>query len=90
MRLGIVVGGVLAVLGAYVVAGPDTSEVERTLEEKYGVEQVEWGNSARFESEVLVVDGQDISEDCTVRGEWASLDNLRIECDGASLEDVLG
>jgi len=89
VRLGIVVVGVLAVLAAYVVAGPDAAEVERRLEEKYGVGQVEWGNSARFESEVLVVDGRDISGDCTVRGEWASLDNVRIECDGGTVDDVL-
>lgn len=80
LRLGIVVGGVLLVLASYLLFGPRTGEVEQRLEEKYDVAEVEWGNSARFESEVLVVDGRDISDDCTVRGEWASLDNLRIEC----------
>jgi hypothetical protein len=80
LRWGIVVGGTVAVLLVYLVWGPDTAEVEHRLEEKYGVERVVWGNSARFEKETLVVDGRDIAGECTVSGEWGSLDNVRIEC----------
>jgi hypothetical protein len=80
LRWGIVMGGVLLVLTTYWLSGPETSEVEQRLADKYGVSEVRWGNSARFEPEVLVVEGRDISGECTVRGEWASLDNLRIEC----------
>ena len=50
-------------------------------EEEYGLASVAWTGNARFQPEVLVLDGQDVSDECTVKGEWGSLDDLRIECD---------
>ena len=70
--------------------GPDQREVEQRLGERYDLASVEWIGNARFQPEVLVLDGQDVSDACTVRGEWGSLDDLRIECDTDVGIDGLG
>ena len=72
------------------VFGPEQDQVEQRLEEEYGLASVAWTGNARFQPEVLVLDGQDVSDECTVKGEWGSLEDLRIECDTDVGIDGLG
>jgi len=65
------------------VPSADAGEVGERLEEIYGV-PVEWDPNGSYERDTLIVDGQDLSEDCRVTGDWGPLDDLAIECDGAT------
>lgn len=79
LRWGIVVIGIAVVLVVRVLWGPGPS-VTAYLEEKYGVEDVQWDRGSKVRPETLIVDGRDISEWCTVTGAWGDVDDAAIRC----------
>ena len=78
---GLVVGILAAVFVVQLGFGPDHDQVVQRLEEKYGAETIEWSGNGRYQRDTIVVDGQDVSEECIVTGEWWGLDDVRFECD---------
>ena len=76
------VGGILAVVFVVQLGfGPDHEQVVERLEQTYGADTVEWSANGRFQRDTIVVDGQDVSEECIVVGEWWGLDDVRLECE---------
>ncbi|QBR92692.1 hypothetical protein [Nocardioides euryhalodurans] len=80
LRLALGGGTLLVVLVATIVWGPDPEEVATRLEDKYGVDEVFWDQGWSKRRSDLVVDGRDLSDDCTVDGTWGSLDDVEIVC----------
>jgi hypothetical protein len=80
IRWGIAIGGCAVTLVVFFVWGPGQADVTDRLEDDYDVEQVEWDRGSKVRPERLVVDGRDISDECTVRGAWGSFDDLEIVC----------
>ena len=77
----LLIGFVALVFAIRFLPSAGHEEVVQRLEEKYGV-PVEWDPNGTYERDTLVVDGEDVTEECVVTGDWGSLDDLAIECDG--------
>lgn len=66
-------------LGIYHLVG-NSSDATTLLEEKYGVERVEWDRGSKVREETLIVDGRDISRWCTVTDVYGDKEELAIRC----------
>lgn len=77
----LVLGFIALVFAVRFLPSADHGEIVERLEDTYGV-PVTWEPNGTYERDTLVVDGEDLSEECHVTGDWGPLDDLAIECDG--------